>query len=148
VCAALAPAQVSRVMVDDENRSMDVIVPDDQLSLAIGKKGQNVRLAVQLTRYRIDIKSESYMRQVQADLSEALGAGGAFGDYEAKFLMDNGVASLRELVDSEQELLLAIPGMSEDGVRAVRQRAAELAEERAASEAAQEAAGEGRPARR
>ena len=90
---------------------MDVIVPDDQLSLAIGKKGQNVRLAVQLTRYRIDIKSESHMRQVQADLSEALAAAGEFGDYEAKQLMDHGVASLRELADAEQDLLLAIPGM-------------------------------------
>ena len=148
VCAALAPAQVSRVMVDDENRSMDVIVPDDQLSLAIGKKGQNVRLAVQLTRYRIDIKSESHMRQVQADLSEALAAAGEFGDYEAKQLMDHGVASLRELADADQDLLLAIPGMDEAGVQAIRQRAAELAEERAATEAAQEAAGEGRPSRR
>ncbi len=50
VVSALAPAQVVRIMVDDENKSMDVIVPDDQLSLAIGKKGQNVRLAVELTR--------------------------------------------------------------------------------------------------
>ena len=55
VVAALAPAQVVRIMVDDEKRSMDVIVPDDQLSLAIGRKGQNVRLAVQLTRWKIDI---------------------------------------------------------------------------------------------
>jgi N utilization substance protein A len=145
VCAALAPAQVSRVMVDDENRSMDVIVPDDQLSLAIGKKGQNVRLAVQLTRYRIDIKSESHMRQVQADLAEALSAGGC-GDYEAKQLVDQGVASLRELAEAEPELLLSLPGMTEAGAQAVRQRAAELAAERAASEVAEEA--ETRPSRR
>jgi N utilization substance protein A len=148
VCAALAPAQVSRVMVDDENRSMDVIVPDDQLSLAIGKKGQNVRLAVQLTRYRIDIKSESHMRQVQGDLADALSVAGNFGDYEAKFLLDNGVASLQELVDAELELLLAIPGLTEDGVAQVRQRAVELAAERAASAAAEAAAGESRPSRR
>ena len=148
VCSALAPAQVSRVMVDDENRSMDVIVPDDQLSLAIGKKGQNVRLAVQLTRYRIDIKSESHMRQVQADLSEALAAAGSFGDFEAKQLMDHGVASLRELAEADQDLLLAIPEMTEEGVAAIRQRATELAGERAASQAAEDAAGEGRPSRR
>jgi N utilization substance protein A len=135
-------------MVDDENRSMDVIVPDDQLSLAIGKKGQNVRLAVQLTRYRIDIKSESHMRQVQADLSDALAAAGNFGDYEAKQLMDHGIASLRELAEAEDELLLAIPGMEEPGVEAIRVRAAELAAEREASQAAEEAAGEGRPGRR
>ena len=64
VCSALAPAQVSKVIIDEGAKSMDVIVPDDQLSLAIGRKGQNVRLAVQLTGWRIDIKSESKMREV------------------------------------------------------------------------------------
>ncbi len=58
VCSALAPAQVVRVMVDDSIRSMDVIVPDDQLSLAIGKKGINVRLASRLIGWKIDIKDE------------------------------------------------------------------------------------------
>jgi N utilization substance protein A len=58
-CSALAPAEVSRVYVDDEGRTMEIIVPDDQLSLAIGKKGQNVRLAAKLTGWKIDIKSES-----------------------------------------------------------------------------------------
>ena len=62
VCSALSPAQVSKVIIDEAAKSMDVIVPDDQLSLAIGRKGQNVRLAVQLTGWRIDIKSESKMR--------------------------------------------------------------------------------------
>jgi len=52
-------AKVNRVLVDDENRAMEVIVPDDQLSLAIGKNGQNVRLAVKLTGWKIDVKSES-----------------------------------------------------------------------------------------
>jgi N utilization substance protein A len=59
VCSALAPAEVSRVYIDDEGKSMEIIVPDDQLSLAIGKKGQNVRLAAKLTGWKIDIKSES-----------------------------------------------------------------------------------------
>jgi N utilization substance protein A len=59
---------------------MDVIVPDDQLSLAIGKKGQNVRLAVLLTRWKIDIKSETYMRAVQAELAQALSAVEGAGD--------------------------------------------------------------------
>ncbi len=55
----LSPAQVSRVVVDEVEHSMEVIVPDDQLSLAIGKKGQNVRLAVKLTGWRIDIITET-----------------------------------------------------------------------------------------
>lgn len=59
VCNALSPAQVSKVFMDEEQRTLEVIVPDDQLSLAIGKRGQNVSLAARLTGCRIDIKSES-----------------------------------------------------------------------------------------
>jgi N utilization substance protein A len=58
-CNALSPASVSKVYVDDENSSMEIIVPDDQLSLAIGKRGQNVRLAAKLTGWKIDIKTET-----------------------------------------------------------------------------------------
>ncbi len=59
VCNALAPSQISKVIIDDESKTMEVIVPDDQLSLAIGRKGQNVRLAVQLTGWKIDIHTET-----------------------------------------------------------------------------------------
>ncbi len=59
VANALSPARVSRVLVDDENQYATVIVPDDQLSLAIGKEGQNARLAARLTGWHIDIKNES-----------------------------------------------------------------------------------------
>jgi N utilization substance protein A len=55
----LSPAQISRVVVDEDNHAMEVIVPDDQLSLAIGKKGQNVRLAAKLTGWKIDIRAEA-----------------------------------------------------------------------------------------
>lgn len=67
-CAALAPAEVSRVYVDNQEQALEVIVPDDQLSLAIGKKGQNVRLAAKLTGWKIDIKSET--RAAEAELEE------------------------------------------------------------------------------
>jgi N utilization substance protein A len=67
-CSALAPAEVSRVYVDDEGQALEIIVPDDQLSLAIGKKGQNVRLAAKLTGWKIDIKSET--RAAEAELEE------------------------------------------------------------------------------
>jgi N utilization substance protein A len=146
VVAALAPAQVVRIMVDDEKRSMDVIVPDDQLSLAIGKKGQNVRLAVQLTRWKIDIKSETYMRAVQEELASALSVVPEAGEYEAKLLMDNGVASLEELAEAETELLLSIPGILEEGAAAVKARARELAiekQKKAREAAAAAAAGDG-----
>jgi len=67
-CNALSPAVVSKVFVEDEGRAMEVIVPDDQLSLAIGKRGQNVRLAAKLTGWKIDIKSET--RQAEAELAQ------------------------------------------------------------------------------
>jgi len=72
-CAALAPAQVSRVYTDDDGQALEIIVPDDQLSLAIGKKGQNVRLAAKLTGWRIDIKSES--RAAEEEFGDLAGEG-------------------------------------------------------------------------
>ena len=58
VCNALSPAEISRVIIDEENRSMEVIVPDEHLSIAIGKRGQNVRLASKLTKWHLDVISE------------------------------------------------------------------------------------------
>ena len=137
VCSALAPAQVVRVMVDDSIRTMDVIVPDDQLSLAIGKKGQNVRLAVQLCRWKIDIRSESYMREVQDELAEALGVVETAGEFEAKILLDHGIASLQELAEAQSELLTTLPGISEANAQAIKEKAAELHEAKIARQAAE-----------
>lgn len=69
-CNALAPAQVSKVFVDEENRVLEIIVADDQLSLAIGKRGQNVSLAARLTGCRIDIKSESKVVEKSNEVEE------------------------------------------------------------------------------
>jgi len=76
VCNALAPAEISRVVVDESERSCEVVVPDDQLSLAIGRKGQNVRLAAQLLSWGIDITSESKSETSSLDekLEEELAA--------------------------------------------------------------------------
>ena len=149
VCSALAPAQVVRVVVDDEKRAMDVIVPDDQLSLAIGKKGQNVRLAVQLTGWKIDMKSETFMLQMQEELAEAISIVEGLGELEAKVLLDNGVSSLNELAVAEDELLTTLPGIGADEAARIRERAVALAaqkkveeEQRAAQEAAERAASE------
>ncbi len=64
-CNALAPAVVSKIYIDEETKAMEIIVADDQLSLAIGKRGQNVRLAARLTGWRIDIKSETRAAEVE-----------------------------------------------------------------------------------
>ncbi|OEU75428.1 MAG: transcription termination/antitermination protein NusA [Desulfuromonadales bacterium C00003068] len=66
-CSALAPADVSRVYVDNDGQAMEIVVPDDQLSLAIGKKGQNVRLAARLIGWKIDIKSETRAAEIEQE---------------------------------------------------------------------------------
>ena len=78
-CNSLSPAQVSKVFVDEEKRVLEIIVPDDQLSLAIGKRGQNVSLAARLTGCRIDIKSES--KVAETELQE-------FASYDATDAVD------------------------------------------------------------
>ncbi len=74
-CSALAPADVSRVYIDDEGQLMEIIVPDDQLSLAIGKKGQNVRLAAKLIGWKIDIKSETRAQEEEQEENSSEAAG-------------------------------------------------------------------------
>jgi N utilization substance protein A len=130
VCSALSPAQVSKVIIDEDTKSMDVIVPDDQLSLAIGRRGQNVRLAVQLTGWKIDIKSESKMREVAQWLSRAVSAVEGCGDPEADLLLQQGVTSLEDLADCPVDLLTSLPGIDEEGAGNIQQRARELTVEK------------------
>ena len=135
VCSALSPAQVTRVIIDEGAKSMDVIVPDDQLSLAIGRKGQNVRLAVQLTGWRIDIKSESKMREVARWLAEAVSVVEGVGEPEAEVLLQQGITSLEDLAGCQTELLSQLPGIDEAGALAIKARAAELARVKAEEDA-------------
>lgn len=140
VCSALSPAQVTKVIIDEERRAMDVIVPDDQLSLAIGRKGQNVRLAVQLTGWEIDINSESKMREMAEWFAEAVKVAGC-GENEAELLLQSGITSLEDLANCQVEVLTGLPGIDAEAAETIRTRAAELAiekkerDERAAAEA-------------
>jgi N utilization substance protein A len=161
VTKALSPARVQRVsIVDDEQRLMEVVVEDRQLSLAIGKKGQNVRLAAKLAGWKIDIKSEEEKRkEVEAQL-----AGIEFGDTTIEShalslpdIHDDVVASLRaagydtvqKVLDAPREQLLALPGFDDETVDAVeaaarierdrQQEAAEADAETAAPEPSGEA---------
>ena len=100
VVNALAPAIISKVIVDQANRNMEVIVPDDQLSLAIGKRGQNVRLASKLTNWRIDVKGESrYERQKQAGYQSLLRIAGLSTEIADK-LYESGIGSLEEFLET------------------------------------------------
>lgn len=91
VCNALSPAQVTKVFMDEEQRTLEVIVPDDQLSLAIGKRGQNVSLAARLTGCRIDIKGEGSPEENELD---------AFASFDGTLVAEE---ELDEAAEAEQQ---------------------------------------------
>ena len=134
VCSALSPAAVSKVIIDEAQQAMDVIVPDDQLSLAIGRRGQNVRLAVQLTGWKIDIKSETKMREIAEWLARAVAAVEGCGEPEAELLLQQGITSLEDLAECAVEVLTQLPGIDEAGAVSIKTQAAELVSVKAAED--------------
>ena len=112
VCNAIQPAMVSRVLIDAERHTMELIVPDDKLSLAIGKKGQNVRLASRLTGWRIDIHSESKIREVERRSLCEIAAIPGVGDELAETLFSMGWRGLRDLAVADSEELSQVPGVT------------------------------------
>jgi N utilization substance protein A len=114
VCNALAPAEISRVIIDESNRSMEVIVPDDFLSIAIGKRGQNVRLASKLTGWRLDVKSESRYSEAMKDGYDSLVSLPGVGISMADALYEKGFFSAEELGSAAVEDLIQIRGIAEE----------------------------------
>lgn len=99
VCNALAPAQVVKVFLDEEQRALEVIVPDDQLSLAIGKRGQNVSLAAKLTGCRIDIKAEG-----KTDSAELDDFASFDGTHDEVITEDEDIPEQQELVEAPENM--------------------------------------------
>ncbi len=116
VSSALSPAKVNRVLMDEENRAMEVIVPDDQLSLAIGKNGQNVRLAVKLSGWKIDVKSESIAASQEEEGHRALLKIPGIDEATAEQLFSQGLKSIAAIATADSASLSSIPGI--DGQRA------------------------------
>jgi N utilization substance protein A len=131
---ALNPAKINRVTVlDEDERFLEVVVSEDQLSLAIGKKGQNVRLASRLTNWKIDIKSEAEkVREVERDMEhlersrnlvpELPGIDEATADH----LIEAGFDTLESIAQADSAVLAAVEGMSEGTVEDLRDAAAGL----------------------
>jgi N utilization substance protein A len=134
VCSALSPAKVNRVLVDDENRAMEVIVPDDQLSLAIGKNGQNVRLAVKLTGWKIDVKSESTAAAKVEDGHKDLMKVPGIGEATADRLFKAGLKSVAMLAAADSEQLAVIPGVGEKTASTWIAEAGKIIDQEAAAE--------------
>jgi len=111
VCSALAPAEVSRVIIDEANHAMELIVPDDQLSLAIGRRGQNVRLAAQLTGWKLDINSESRVREMRDFATRSLGALPGVNEMLIETLYAHGFRQSKDVAEASPEVLAQIPGI-------------------------------------
>ncbi|MEA1901857.1 MAG: transcription termination factor NusA [Thermodesulfobacteriota bacterium] len=114
VCNALAPAEISRVIIDEENRLMEVIVPDEFLSIAIGKKGQNVRLASKLTKWHLDVINETKYSQAMEDGYDSLVALPGISISLADALYEKGFFSAEEISNSSLEDLMQIRGIGEE----------------------------------
>jgi len=108
VCNALAPAEISRVIIDEENRSMEVIVPDEFLSIAIGKNGQNVRLASKLTKWHIDVISEERYSEAMQSGYDSLVALTGMTISMADALYEKGYFSAEELSNAAPVDLIQI----------------------------------------
>jgi N utilization substance protein A len=127
VVNALAPAEVSKVVLDEDSRRIEVIVPDAQLSLAIGRRGQNVRLASQLTGWDIDIVTESEdgerrtreFKQLTEYFVEALNV----EEVIAQLLVTEGFTRVDELIYVEPDELASIQGFDDNIAEALRERA-------------------------
>ena len=128
VCNAIAPAEVVRVVIDETNSNMELVVPDPKLSLAIGRRGQNVRLASQLTGWRLDIVSESRFKQIEEEAMAALSRLSA-DEEVSRSLYRMGFRSLDEVVDASEGELASVPGVSEQDVAQLRGDAARAMEE-------------------
>ncbi len=129
VCNALAPAVVSKVIVDEDNHTMEVIVAEDQLSLAIGKRGQNVRLAAQLTGWRLDIKSEAKLEQEMLGVKEMFAAIGGLGLLRAGILVNEGIGNAQELVELGPRALERLLNLEEEEAQSVVEAAKTFDEE-------------------
>jgi len=128
VCNALAPAEVSRVVIDEANRSMEVIVPDEYLSVAIGRRGQNVRLASKLTGWNIDVKSETlYSEAMRTGYDSLMGLPGV-GSSTADALYEQGLYSIEELANASIEELIQVKGISDKKARTLLESAGQALE--------------------
>ncbi len=146
VCRAILPAKVAKIIMDEDENTMEVIVPDDQLSLAIGKKGQNVRLASRLANWKLDVRSESEVELEHVQVLEALnaitGIGESNADLTAELLYQQGFKSAQDIAGADAEALLDIEGIGPDRAPAIWAAAKAQAEQIAAEQAAAEQAAE------
>jgi len=130
ICNALAPAEVIRVIVDESNKSMEVVVLDDQLSLAIGRRGQNVRLASKISGWNLDVTSETdYNRALKEAYNSLLSLDG-IGEATATNLYQGGFRSVEDVAKSNIDELIQVKGISDEKAKKLIESATRYIESR------------------
>ncbi|MBN2717163.1 MAG: transcription termination/antitermination protein NusA [Deltaproteobacteria bacterium] len=129
VCNAIQPAEVSRVIIDEANGSMELVVPDDKLSLAIGRRGQNVRLASQITNWKLDVVSETDFDRREQEAIANLAMVDGISDDAAMTMYKLGFRTVEEVAEADSAELVAIPGMGDEArITALQAKARETME--------------------
>ena len=131
VCNAIAPAEVARVLIDEDTNTIELIVPDDQLSLAIGRRGQNVKLASQLVGWNIEIHSESQIAELKADILEAISSRDIMEKMDIEYMFKLGLHSVENILGTPDDELCTLPGITEEKVAPLRQALMDLKEDKA-----------------
>jgi N utilization substance protein A len=125
VCNGLAPAEIKRVIIDEDNHAMEVIVPDESLSIAIGKRGQNVRLASKLTGWNLDVQSESHYNEVLKNGYDSLVSLPGVGINLANSLIEKGFTSAEDISTASVNDLIQIKGIAKEKAEKLIRLAAE-----------------------
>ena len=141
VARALSPAEVSKVMVDEDEHAMVVIVPDDQLSNAIGRNGQNVKLASRLSGWRIDVRSVSTAEEESRRARNLLSAIPGIQFTHAEILFQVGYRGVREVSEANVADIASLDGFNEEMAESVVNAAKELVESGKIEELEAEAGG-------
>jgi N utilization substance protein A len=134
ICNALAPAEIVRVIVDENNQTMEVVVPDDQLSLAIGKRGQNVRLASKLSGWNLDVTSETNYNDALKQAYNSLLQLDGVGEATASNLYQQGFRSIEEVAQSPVSELMQVGGIGEEKAKRIIESAKQGVEAKKAEE--------------
>jgi len=142
---AIQPAEVNKVIVDEADHRMELVVPDEKLSLAIGRKGQNVRLAAQLTGWKLDIISDSKFRQMEDEALVVLKEIDGVDENLAKAIFRLGFRALEEISEAAVEELAQIEGVETEERAAELKRAADATTERLRRERIQRASSQIEP---
>ncbi len=142
---AIQPAEVNKVIVDESDHRMELVVPDEKLSLAIGRKGQNVRLAAQLTGWKLDIISDSKFRQMEDEALVVLKEIDGVDEELAKSIFRLGFRALEEISEASAEELAQIEGVETEERAAELKRAADATTERLRRERIQRASSQIEP---